>query len=45
MIPAMQHLTKRPFAKSVHNFIPIGKMVMIDDKIITPFIVITVVIR
>ena len=45
MIPAMQHLTKRPFAKRVYNFIPICKMVMIDDKIVTPFIVITVVIR
>jgi hypothetical protein len=45
MIPTMQHLTKRAFAKRVHDFIPIGKMVMIDDEIVTPFIIITIVVR
>ena len=45
MISAMQHLTKRSFTKRVYHFIPIGEMVMIDDKIVTPFVVIAVVVR
>lgn len=45
MIPAMQYLTERSFAKRVYNFIPIGKVVMVDDEIVTPFIIITVVVR
>src|SRR5258708_1556643 len=44
MIPTIEHLTKRSFSEGVHDFIAVSKVIMVDNQIIPPFIVISVVI-
>ena len=41
MILAAQHLSKN---EAIHDFVTVAKMVPIDDKIITPIIVIAIVV-
>jgi hypothetical protein len=44
MIAAAKHLSKRSFAKSADNFIPVGQMVMFDNKIVASIIVIAMIV-
>jgi len=41
MILAAQHLSKN---KAIHDFVTVAKMVPVDNKIITPIIVIAIVV-
>lgn len=45
MIPAVQYLTERPFAKSVDDFITIRKMISHYDQVVSTFIIISMIIR
>jgi hypothetical protein len=44
MIPTIEHLPKRPFSKRVHDFITVSEMIMVDNQIISPFIIISIVV-
>lgn len=44
VVTAIEHLTERTFSKSIDNLVPISKVIMIDNKVIATFIVISVVI-
>src|SRR5260221_14602484 len=44
IIPTIEHLSKRSFSKRVHDFITISKVIMVDNQVISPFIVISIII-
>jgi hypothetical protein len=44
VIATMQHLAKRSFAKSIDYFIAIRKVIVIDNKIVTAFIIIAIIV-
>ncbi len=44
VISTMQNLTKRSLPERVNHFVPIGQVIVIDDKVVTSIIIIAVVI-
>ena len=45
MISAAQHLAERTLPEAVHDFVTVTKMVPVNDKIVTPIVVIAIVVR
>ena len=45
MISAAQHLAEGTLPEAVHDFVTVTKMVPVDDKIVTPIIIIAIIIR
>jgi hypothetical protein len=44
MISAAQHLAKGALPEAVHDFVTVAEVVSVDDKIVSPIIVIPVVV-